>query len=103
VCMTMSVCACVCIRAQVFITIILIELFGSPFMRNSSLVLALMVGLIVSAIVKVILLLQAAVGSQQHSGVLLVGTRTGRLALLTLFVTLCIVYLSDREPGVCTA
>jgi hypothetical protein len=49
--------------SQVFSTIILIELFGSPFMRNSSLVLALLVGLIVSAIVKVILL-QAGGGRQ---------------------------------------
>lgn len=33
--------------------IIIIEIFGSPFMRNASLVLALLIGVIVSAIVKV--------------------------------------------------
>lgn len=36
--------------AQVFCSIILFELFGSPFMRNASLVLSLLVGLIFSAI-----------------------------------------------------
>lgn len=37
----------------VFSLIILIELFGSPFMRNASLVLALLLGLLISAFVKV--------------------------------------------------
>lgn len=38
---------------QVFSLIILIEIFGSPFMRNASLVLALFIGTAVAAAVKV--------------------------------------------------
>ena len=40
-------------RTQVFFLIILFELFGSPFMRNASLVLALLIGYIVAVIAKV--------------------------------------------------
>lgn len=48
----MPACVCLC-PAQVFSLIILIELFGSPFMRSAALVLALLIGSAVAAGVRV--------------------------------------------------
>lgn len=42
-----------CSHVQVFGLIILIELFGSPFMRSAAIVFALVIGTAVAAIVKV--------------------------------------------------
>jgi hypothetical protein len=47
------VCVCLCVYVQVFGLIILIELFGSPFMRSAAIVFALVIGTAVAAIATV--------------------------------------------------